>query len=76
VLFEAGLASVHGLTFEQALAAVTIDAATIIGVADRVGSLAVGKDGDVAIYDGDPFEYTTHCTGVVIDGVVMSEEAR
>ena len=76
VLFEAGLASVHGLTFEQALAAVTIDAATIIGVADRVGSLAVGKDGDVAIYDGDPFEYTTHCTGVLIDGVVMSEEAR
>lgn len=76
VLLEAGLASAHGLTFEQALAAVTIDAATIIGVADRVGSLAVGKDGDVAIYDGDPFEYTTHCTGVLIDGVVMSEEAR
>ena len=32
----------------------------------RVGSLRAGKDGDVAMYDGDPFEYTSHCTGVVI----------
>jgi imidazolonepropionase-like amidohydrolase len=76
VLFEAGLAAAHGLPFEKALAAITIDAAKIIGVADRVGSLEVGKDGDAAIYDGDPFEYTTHCTGVVINGAVMSSEPR
>jgi imidazolonepropionase-like amidohydrolase len=76
VLFEAGLAAAHGLSFSQALAAITIDAAKIIGVADRVGSLDVGKDADIAIFDGDPFEYTTHCTGVVIDGQVMSTEAR
>lgn len=76
VLFEAGLAAAHGLSFEQALATITIDAARIVGVADRVGSLEPGKDGDVAIYDGDPFEYTTHCTGVVIDGAVMSTEPR
>ncbi|NBT13693.1 MAG: amidohydrolase, partial [Planctomycetia bacterium] len=76
VLFEAGLAAAHGLSFEQALAAITIDAARIIGVADRVGSLEVGKDGDVAIYDGDPFEYTTHCTGVVIDGRPVSNGPR
>jgi imidazolonepropionase-like amidohydrolase len=76
VLFEAGLAAAHGLSFSQALAAITIDAAKIIGVADRVGSLDVGKDADIAIFDGDPFEYTTHCTGVVIDGQVMSTEPR
>ena len=76
VLFESGLAAAHGLPFEKALAAITIDAAKIIGVADRVGSLEVGKDGDVAIFDGDPFEYTTHCTGVVINGAVMSTEPR
>lgn len=76
VLFEAGVAAAHGLAFTEALAAITIDAARIIGVADRVGSLEVGKDADVAIFDGDPFEYTTHCTGVVIDGQVMSTEAR
>jgi imidazolonepropionase-like amidohydrolase len=75
-LFEAALAAANGLSFDEALATITIDAARIIGVADRVGSLAVGKDGDVAIFDGDPFEYTTHCTGVVIDGVVMSAEPR
>ncbi len=76
VLFEAGLAAAHGLLFEQALATITIDAARIVGVADRVGSLEPGKDGDVAIYDGDPFEYTTHCTGVVINGVILSAEPR
>jgi len=76
VLFEAGLAAAHGLSFEQALATITIDAARIVGVADRVGSLEPGKDGDVALYDGDPFEYTTHCTGVVIDGRPMSTEPR
>jgi hypothetical protein len=33
-------------------------------------------DGDVALYDGDPFEYTTHCVGVIIDGEVVSREVR
>ncbi len=75
-LFEAAIAAANGLTTEQALATITCDAATILGVADRVGSLRPGLDGDVAIFDGDPFEYATHCTGVVIDGRVVSEEPR
>ncbi|MBI5763456.1 MAG: amidohydrolase family protein [Planctomycetes bacterium] len=75
-LFEAGIAAANGLTFEQALASVTIDAAKILGIADRVGTLEAGKDGDVAVYDGDPFEYTSHCIGVVINGKVVSEESR
>ena len=48
----------------------------ILGIDGRVGSLQAGLDGDVAIFDGDPFEYTTHCTGVVIDGRVVSDEPR
>lgn len=76
VLFEAGIAASNGLTFEQALATITINAAKLLGIADRVGSLEVGKDADVAMYDGDPFEYTTHCTGVVINGKVVSSESR
>ena len=76
VLFEAGIAAANGLAFEEALAAVTIDAARILGVDDRVGSLQPGRDGDVAIFDGDPFEYTTHCTGVVINGRVVSQSPR
>ena len=46
----------------------TIDAAKILKIADRTGSLEKGKDGDVALYDGDPFEYTSHCVGTVING--------
>lgn len=76
VLLEAAMAAANGLSFEEALAAVTIDAAEILGVAERVGSLEVGKDGDVALYDGDPFEYTSHCVGVVIEGEVVSEIVR
>jgi imidazolonepropionase-like amidohydrolase len=76
VLFEAGVASANGLTVPEALATVTIDAARILGVADRIGSLEPGKDADVALFDGDPFEYTTHCTGVIIDGAVVADQPR
>ncbi len=76
VLFEAGMAAANGLTFEQALASISIDAAKILNVADRVGSLEVGKDGDVALYDGDPFELTSHCVGVVLNGVIVSVEKK
>lgn len=76
ILFEAAIAAANGLTFEEALRSITIDAARLLGVAARVGSLEVGKDGDVALFDGDPFEYTTHCIGVVIDGRVVSEIKR
>ena len=74
VLFEAALAAAHGLTFDEALATVTSGAAHLLGVQDRVGSLEIGKDGDVAIFDGDPFEYTTHCTAVVIEGRLVSDQ--
>ena len=76
VLFEAGMAAANGLSFDNALASITIDSARILGVADRVGSLEAGKDGDVAMYDGDPFELTTHCVGVISDGKIVSEEKR
>lgn len=76
ILFEAAIAAANGLTFDEALGAITIDAARILGVADRVGSLEVGKDADLALYDGDPFEYTSHCIGVIINGQVVSETPR
>jgi imidazolonepropionase-like amidohydrolase len=76
VLFEAGVAAANGLSIRDALATITIDAARILGIENRVGSLEKGKDGDVAMYDGDPFEYTTHCTGTIINGQVVSEVIR
>ncbi len=76
VLFEAAIAAANGLTFEEALRTITIDAARLLGIEDRVGSLEIGKDGDLALYDGDPFEYTTHCVGAVIEGQVVSDIQR
>ena len=55
---------------------ITSDAAKLLGLEDRVGSIVVGTDGDLALYDGDPFEYTSHCVGVVIEGEVVSDERR
>jgi len=76
VLFEAAVAAANGLGFERALNAVTIDAARIVGVADRVGSLEPGKDADLVVYDGDPFEYTSHVCQVIVGGVLVSEVCR
>jgi len=76
VLFEAAVAVGHGLSFRDALRNVTLVAAQILGVAHRVGSLEVGKDADLALYDGDPFEYLTHCVGVVVNGVVTDSVPR
>ncbi len=73
VLFEAAMAAANGLAFDDVLQALTLAPARLLGVADRVGSLEPGKDGDVALFDGDPFEWTTHCVGTVIGGVVASE---
>jgi imidazolonepropionase-like amidohydrolase len=72
VLFEAALAAANGLQPQEALGLVTIDAARLLGIAGRVGSLEAGKDADVALFDGDPFEYTTHVTTVIINGQVVS----
>ena len=76
VLLEVAIAAANGLSFDDALRTITLDAARILGIDDRVGSLEVGKDGDLALYDGDPFEYTTHCVGTVIEGQVVSDEPR
>jgi imidazolonepropionase-like amidohydrolase len=71
VLFEAGVAAANGLGFERAL-----EAARILGVADRIGSIEPGKDADLALFDGDPFEYTSHVCAVVVDGRLVREECR
>jgi imidazolonepropionase-like amidohydrolase len=76
VLFEAALTAARGLGFDAALAAITIDAARLLGIDGRVGSIAAGKDADLVLFDGDPFEYTTHVSAVVIDGQVASEVQR
>jgi imidazolonepropionase-like amidohydrolase len=51
--FNAGTAAAYGLTKEEALQAITLDAARILGIADRTGSLEVGKDANIVISEGD-----------------------
>jgi imidazolonepropionase-like amidohydrolase len=70
LLFEAGIAAANGLGMEEALRMVTAGAARILGIDDRVGSLAPGKDADIALFDGDPFEYTSHVQAVLTGGQV------
>lgn len=67
----AGFAVKAGMDPFQALQAITINPARHIGVADRVGSLEVGKDADVVITDGCPFELQTRVKAVLIDGAVV-----
>lgn len=64
----AGLAVKAGMDPFDALKAITINAAEHIGVADRVGSLEIGKDADIVILDGNPFEIETTVLAVYIDG--------
>lgn len=68
LLLEAALAAGSGLSEEDALKAVTINAAEILGVADRVGSLAPGKDADVVILSGPPLRAESLVERVFIDG--------
>jgi len=74
VHYEAAIAVANGLPFEQGLASVTIDTAKLLGIDDRVGSLEAGKDADVVIFDGDPFEYLTNVKLVMVNGDVVKEQ--
>jgi hypothetical protein len=67
---QAGYAMRGGLDFESALAAVTIQPARMLGVQDRVGSIEVGKDADLVLWNGPPFEPSSRIVGVLVDGVL------
>jgi imidazolonepropionase-like amidohydrolase len=69
--YEAAMAMVSGLGRERALAAVTRDAARLLKIDDRFGSIEPGKVADLVLYDGDPFENATHVTHTLIGGRVV-----
>ena len=60
-----------GLSFEDALAAVTIAPARMLGVDDRVGTLEVGKDADLLLWNGPPLEPSSRIVGVILDGALV-----
>lgn len=65
---HAGNAVAYGMTWDDALRAVTLTPAEFFGVADAIGTLEVGKDANVVVWDGDPFEFATRAVNVFIRG--------
>lgn len=68
---QAGIAVREGLSEETALRSITRYAAEIVGIDDRVGTLEAGKDADIAVFDGHPFDYRTHCVLTLINGNIV-----
>jgi imidazolonepropionase-like amidohydrolase len=68
---QAAYARRGGLSFDAALAAVTITPARMVGIDDRVGTVEVGKDGDLALWNGTPFELSSKVVGVVLNGELV-----
>jgi imidazolonepropionase-like amidohydrolase len=76
VRLNAGTAVAYGLPYQAALAAITLNPARIWGLAERVGSLEVGKDADVVLWSGDPLETTSYPTAIFIAGVEQPLTSR
>jgi len=76
VPYEAAAAVAYGLPEEEALRAVTLNAAEMLGVADRLGSIEPGKVGNLIVTDGNPLEIRTRIEHVVIAGREVSTENR
>jgi imidazolonepropionase-like amidohydrolase len=69
ILFNAGTAATYGLTKEEALQAITLNAAKIMGVADKTGSIEAGKDANIVISEGDILDMkTSNVTAALIQG--------
>ena len=73
---EAGNAVSYGMTWDDALRAVTLAPAEFFGAADRVGSLQPGREGNVVVWSGDPFEFTTRAEHVLVRGVEYRDKTR
>jgi len=76
VRYEAGNAVAYGMNRDDALRAITLTPAELFGVADRVGSLQQGKDADVVVWSGDPFEFATEPEHVFIRGREVTAPTR
>jgi imidazolonepropionase-like amidohydrolase len=76
IRYEAGNAVAYGLSWDEALRAVTLAPATMFGVADRVGTLQPGREANVVVWSGDPFEFATVPEHVFVRGREYNEPTR
>jgi len=74
--YQAGFATAFGLSYDEALKAITLNAAEIWGVADKLGSLDVGKTANVVVANGDPLDMKTDVKQVFIDGQEIPMSSR
>jgi len=74
--YDAGVAVAYGLPWDAALRAVTLTPAEMLGVANRIGSLQPGRDANVVVWSGDPFEFTTRAEHVLIRGREVVSPSR
>ena len=74
LLLYAAQAVKYGLSEEAALRSITLSAAEILTINNRVGSIEVGKDADLVLLDGAPFDILTHVESVLIDGNIVFNE--
>ncbi|MDE2753508.1 MAG: amidohydrolase family protein [Gemmatimonadota bacterium] len=73
LLIDASIARAHGRSEADVRRAVTLSPAEVLGVADRLGSLEVGKDADVVVFDGDPLSILTWASRVYVGGQLVYE---
>jgi imidazolonepropionase-like amidohydrolase len=73
---EAGNAVAYGMTWDDALRAVTIVPARVLGIADRYGSIEAGKVANVVVWSGDPFEFSTRAEHVLVRGREINTPSR
>lgn len=74
--YDAGVAVAFGMKWEDALRSVTLTPAEALGVADRIGSLQPGRDANVVVWSGDPFEFATRAERVIIRGREITGMSR
>lgn len=72
----AALAVREGLPEEEALKSITINAAKITGIDDRVGSIKAGKDADIAVFSGNPLDYRSRCILTLVGGEIVHDERK
>ena len=76
VRFEAGNAVAYGMSWDDALRGITLGPAEIYGVSDKIGSLRPGREANVVIWSGDPFEFSTRAEAVFIRGKKLDAPSR
>lgn len=76
IKYEAGNAVAYGMNYDDALRAITLTPAELFGLSDRVGSLQAGRDANVVVWSGDPFEFSTRAEHVFIRGREFKEPSR